>query len=106
MSSRPDGPADTRTMGIVHEALRRDLRRAQGMLTSSPAPPLPQQQAIARHMTWMMGVLRDHHRSGILALGGLSGQRCRGRLGGSEPSISRPAAAVLLRSLRRELDAL
>ena len=27
--STPDGPADTRMMGIVHDALKRDLLRAR-----------------------------------------------------------------------------
>ena len=63
MTTRPDGPADTRMMGIVHEALRRDLRRAHVTLSSGSPPPLRQQQAIARHLTWMMGFLHYHHRS-------------------------------------------
>jgi iron-sulfur cluster repair protein YtfE (RIC family) len=50
-------------MRIVHQALRRDVRRAQLALTSSPPPSRQQQGAIARHLMWMMGFVRAHHRS-------------------------------------------
>jgi hemerythrin-like domain-containing protein len=63
MTTPPDAPADTRMMRIVHQALRRDLQRAHVALTSTPPPPPQQEQAIARHLTWMMGFLRAHHRS-------------------------------------------
>jgi hemerythrin-like domain-containing protein len=59
----PDSPADTRMMGIVHQALRRDLRRADTALNRSPHPPREQQDAIARHLRWMMSFLHAHHRS-------------------------------------------
>ena len=59
----PDSPADTRMMGIVHRALRRDLRRAEVALNRSPHPPREQQDAIARHLAWMMSFLHAHHRS-------------------------------------------
>ena len=59
----PDSPADTRMMGIVHQALRRDLRRAEQALTRSPRPRHEQQDAIARHLAWMMSFLHAHHRS-------------------------------------------
>ncbi len=32
----PNAPADTRLMGIIHEALRRDLRRTRQALTAAP----------------------------------------------------------------------
>jgi hypothetical protein len=57
----PDGPADTRMMGIIHEALRRDLRRARQALGGQPAPERPQRQAIAAHLGWMMQFLHAHH---------------------------------------------
>ena len=63
MTSGADAPADTTMMRIVHQALRRDLRRAQLALASNPLPPRRQQDAIARHVMWMMGFLRAHHRS-------------------------------------------
>ena len=63
MTTRSDAPADTRMMRIVHQALRRDLRRAQLALTGSPPPPRPQQLHSARHLMWMMCFLRAHHHS-------------------------------------------
>ena len=57
----PGAPADTRLMGIVHEALRRDLRRTQHALTGAAAPDRRQREAIARHLRWMMRFLHAHH---------------------------------------------
>jgi hemerythrin-like domain-containing protein len=57
----PSAPADTRMMGIAHEALRRDLRRARGVLTGSPSPARAQREAVAAHLVWMMQFLHDHH---------------------------------------------
>jgi hemerythrin-like domain-containing protein len=59
----PDGPADTRLMGIVHEALRRDLRRTRTVLTAIPPPVDDRRRAIARHLAWMMHFLHAHHRT-------------------------------------------
>jgi hypothetical protein len=50
MTTDADAPADTRMMRIVHQALRRDLRRAQLALTASPPATRGQQRAIARHL--------------------------------------------------------
>ena len=74
-----DAPADTRMMRIVHQALRRELRRAQVAMTSTPPPSSRQQHAIARHLTWMMGLLRGHHRSEDAGLYPLVRQRDSGR---------------------------
>jgi len=63
MTSELDAPADTRMMRIVHQALRRDLRCAQLALISTPPPSRQRQKAIGRHVKWMMGFLRAHHRS-------------------------------------------
>jgi hemerythrin-like domain-containing protein len=54
-----DGPADTRMMAIVHEALRRDLARTRSALAS----PVDERrrQAIAAHLDWMMDFLHAHH---------------------------------------------
>lgn len=56
-------PADTRTMNIVHQALRRDLERATTALEASPSPAVRQRVAIASHLCWMMDFLRAHHDS-------------------------------------------
>lgn len=58
-----DGPANTRVMGIVHSALRRDLQRARTALTEWPFPFDDQRRAIADHMVWMMDFLHHHHES-------------------------------------------
>lgn len=59
----PDAaPADTRMMGIVHHALKRDLRRARDVLASG-APAAEQREALARHVGWVMEVLHAHHTS-------------------------------------------
>jgi hemerythrin-like domain-containing protein len=63
MTVKPDAPADTRMMGIVHQALRRDLLRAQGVLEGNPPPQPEQLHAIAKHLKWMMSFLHAHHRS-------------------------------------------
>jgi hemerythrin-like domain-containing protein len=63
MRSEPLAPADTTMMRIVHDALRRDLHRAQVAFEASPPPPPEQQLAIARHLAWMMSFLRAHHHS-------------------------------------------
>ncbi|HEX6421749.1 MAG TPA: hemerythrin domain-containing protein [Acidimicrobiales bacterium] len=62
MRAVPEAPADTRIMGIVHEALRRDLGRAIGALAASPGPGAERRAAIAGHLAWMMGFLDAHHR--------------------------------------------
>lgn len=55
------GPADTRSMGIVHSALRRDLERTRLVLTERPHPGPEQRRAVASHLTWMMHFLHQHH---------------------------------------------
>jgi len=55
-------PADTQMMGIVHDALRRDLCRSRAVLVAeAPPPSAAQQRALAEHMTWMMQFLHSHH---------------------------------------------
>jgi hemerythrin-like domain-containing protein len=61
MKTEPNAPADTRMMGIVHQALRRDLARARVALARTPPPPGPQREAVARHLQWMMRFLHQHH---------------------------------------------
>ena len=60
MKKDMDGPADTRMMGIVHDALRRDLARARAALAGPVAPE--QRRALAAHVGWMMDFLHEHHR--------------------------------------------
>src|SRR5262249_37403827 len=55
----PNGPADTRLMGLIHGALRRDLGRARTALAHTPAPG--QRRAIPGHLGWMMQFLQAHH---------------------------------------------
>jgi hemerythrin-like domain-containing protein len=54
-------PADTRMMGIVHDALRRDLNRAIRALSTTPYPHDAQRRAIGEHVSWMMRFLHAHH---------------------------------------------
>jgi hypothetical protein len=57
----PNGPADTRLMGMIHNALRRDLSRTRTALTATPPPARQQRQVIAGHGAWMMQFLHQHH---------------------------------------------
>jgi hemerythrin-like domain-containing protein len=60
---REHEPADTRMMGVVHSALRRDLVRTRMVL--SAAQPLTDQRrtALSDHLLWMMHLLHQHHAS-------------------------------------------
>jgi iron-sulfur cluster repair protein YtfE (RIC family) len=53
--------ADTRIMGIVHDALRRDLRRAMQAVSTMPYPAERQRIALGDHLAWMMDFLHAHH---------------------------------------------
>ena len=57
----PDDPADTRMMGIVHAALRRDLVRAREVTGTAPYPGDAQRQALGAHVVWLMDFLHGHH---------------------------------------------
>ena len=61
MDSRPHEPADTRSMGIVHSALRRDLRRAHIMLETAPYPAGKRSRTLGDHILWMTEFLHMHH---------------------------------------------
>ncbi|MEV0974285.1 hemerythrin domain-containing protein [Microtetraspora glauca] len=63
MKPQATTPADTRMMGIIHDALRRDLERTRHALTERPYPENGQREAIADHLRWMMRYLHDHHSS-------------------------------------------
>lgn len=85
----PEGPADTRMMGIVHEALKRDLLRVRQELLASPAPQGRQRVALGKHVTWMLEFLHAHHS---------------GEDAGLWPLVRRrnPAAAELLDSMEAD----
>ncbi len=61
MKTDPNAPADTRMMGIVHSALRRDLTRTTTALTTQHPPAQMQRTALAGHLIWMMDFLHGHH---------------------------------------------
>jgi hemerythrin-like domain-containing protein len=84
-----EGPADTRMMGIVHEALKRDLLRARQVLADAPAPQGRQRVALGQHVTWMLAFLHAHHSSEDAGLWPLVRQR-------------NPAAAELLDSMEAD----
>ncbi|GAA5187097.1 hypothetical protein GCM10023322_34650 [Rugosimonospora acidiphila] len=54
-------PADTRMMGIVHDALRRDLERTHTVVTAQPYPRGRQREALGQHVVWLMDFLHAHH---------------------------------------------
>ena len=56
-------PADTRMMGIVHRALRRDLLRTRATVSTEPYPQGRQRRALGEHVVWMMEFLHAHHTS-------------------------------------------
>lgn len=57
-----DRPADTTMMGVVHDALRRDLRRLDLALADSETElPPERREALGAHVEWMMDFLHHHH---------------------------------------------
>jgi hypothetical protein len=84
-----EGPADTRMMGIVHGALKRDLLRARQVLLAPQAPRGRQRVALGEHVTWMLDFLHAHHS---------------GEDAGLWPLVRRrnPAAAELLDSMEAD----
>lgn len=54
-------PADTRMMGIVHSALRRDLVRLHLVLGTDAAREPRRRTALAEHAVWLMDFLHHHH---------------------------------------------
>lgn len=87
--SDADGPADTRMMGIVHNALKRDLVRAREVLAAPSPPRGRQRQALGRHVAWVLDVLHAHHTSEDEGLWPLVRRR-------------NPAASALLDSLEAD----
>jgi hemerythrin-like domain-containing protein len=84
-----EDPADTRMMGIVHEALKRDLRRVREVLVASPVPRGRQRESLGGHVTWMLDFLHAHHSSEDAGLWPLVRRR-------------NPAAAPLLDSMEAD----
>jgi hemerythrin-like domain-containing protein len=75
MTTSHDKPADTTMMGVVHDALRRDLARLQSALSGSPPPGDAQRRALAGHIDWMMDFLHHHHHGEDTGLWPLVRQR-------------------------------
>ena len=67
--TKASDPADTRMMGIVHGALRRDLLRAREVASSAPYPRGRQRRALGEHVVWLMDFLHAHHTSVDAGLG-------------------------------------
>ena len=62
MATAPE-PADTRMMGIVHGALRRDLLRTRDAAVTEPYPRGRQRRALGEHVVWLMhGFARAYRR--------------------------------------------
>lgn len=60
MTEQVHEQADTRIMGIVHSALRRDLRRARIVLEDGELDDV-RRAALAEHLVWLMDFLHRHH---------------------------------------------
>ena len=58
-----DGPCDTRMMGVVDSALRRDLVRARLVLEGEAPLSDRRRVALAEHLIWLMDFLHEHHSS-------------------------------------------
>ena len=61
MNDALDAPADTRVMGIVHRALRRDLARARDVLAVEEALTPAVRTAVGEQLLWLMAFLHEHH---------------------------------------------
>jgi hypothetical protein len=56
-----DGPCDTRMMGVVHSALRRDLVRTRMVLTDETPLARERRVGLGGHVLWLMHTLHLHH---------------------------------------------
>ena len=105
----PDGPADTRTMGIVHSALRRDLVRLRLVLGTAAAREPRRRRAIGEHLVWLMDFLHAHHQGEDRGLYPLVLRRNPGagslveRMDADHSSIS-PAMDGVMEATRRHLE--
>jgi hypothetical protein len=64
----PDAPCDTRMMGIVHSALRRDLVRTRMVLDDPGWLTDARRVGLADHVLWMMHALHTHHHGEDIGL--------------------------------------
>jgi hemerythrin-like domain-containing protein len=91
MNDELDGPADTTMMGVVHDALRRDLGRLRRALTVNP--PRHRRRLLSEHTVWLVHFLHAHHS---------------GEDAGLYPAVraANPAAAPLLDAMDAEHQAI
>jgi hypothetical protein len=68
MTTQPDSPCDTRMMGIVHSALRRDLVRVRIVLTEPDLLTEERRVGVADHIGWLMHTLHLHHHGEDIGL--------------------------------------
>jgi hemerythrin-like domain-containing protein len=68
MKTDPNGPAHTTMMGVIHDALRRDLKRLHDALTAPKSPTSARRIEIANHAVWMMDFLHEHHHNEDIGL--------------------------------------
>jgi Hemerythrin HHE cation binding domain len=61
MKRRPDGPPDTRMVGVVNDAFRRDVARLQTALAAVPPLPAAPRETVVEHCTWLMRLVTDFH---------------------------------------------
>jgi iron-sulfur cluster repair protein YtfE (RIC family) len=61
LTTDPTAPCDTRMMGIVHSALRRDLVRTRMVLDDPTWLTDARRAGLAGHVLWMMHALHLHH---------------------------------------------
>lgn len=77
-------PPDTRTMSLVHAALRRDLDRAAVVVADTASLDEARLRALGAHLEWLMDFLHEHHSSEderlyprVLAKGGRAAELAR-----------------------------
>jgi hypothetical protein len=63
-----DGPCDTRMMGVVHSALRRDLVRVRMVLDDPDWLTVARRAGLAEHVLWLMHTLHVHHHGEDIGL--------------------------------------
>ena len=61
MKRRPDGPPDTRMVGVVNDAFRRDVARLQAALAVVPPAAPGGRESIVEHCKWLVRLLTDFH---------------------------------------------